>query len=89
MKLACMRAIAELAHAEQSDIVAQAYAGEDLAFGPEYLIPKPFDPRLMVMVPPAVAQGGDGQRRGAPGRSPISTPIASGCRSSSTTPASS
>ena len=56
MKLACMRAIAELAHAEQSDIVAQAYAGEDLAFGPEYLIPKPFDPRLMVIVPPAVAK---------------------------------
>jgi malate dehydrogenase (oxaloacetate-decarboxylating)(NADP+) len=56
MKLACMRAIAELAHAEQSDIVAQAYAGEDLAFGAEYLIPKPFDPRLMVIVPPAVAK---------------------------------
>ena len=56
MKLACMRAIAELAHAEQSDIVAQAYAGEELTFGPEYLIPKPFDPRLMVIVPPAVAR---------------------------------
>ena len=56
MKLACMRAIAELAHAEQSDVVAQAYAGEDLSFGPEYLIPKPFDPRLMVIVPPAVAK---------------------------------
>jgi malate dehydrogenase (oxaloacetate-decarboxylating)(NADP+) len=56
MKLACMRAIAELAHAEQSDVVAQAYADEDLAFGPEYLIPKPFDPRLMVIVPPAVAK---------------------------------
>ena len=56
MKLACMRAIAELAHAEQSDIVAQAYAGEDLSFGPEYLIPKPFDPRLMATVPPAVAK---------------------------------
>ena len=56
MKLACMRAIADLAHAEQSDIVAQAYAGEALSFGPEYLIPKPFDPRLMVTVPPAVAK---------------------------------
>jgi malate dehydrogenase (oxaloacetate-decarboxylating)(NADP+) len=56
MKLACMRAIAELAHAEQSDIVAQAYAGELLSFGPEYLIPKPFDPRLMVKVPFAVAK---------------------------------
>ncbi|MEP7180657.1 MAG: NADP-dependent malic enzyme [Betaproteobacteria bacterium] len=56
MKLACVRAIAELAHAEQSDVVAQAYSGEALSFGPEYLIPKPFDPRLMVIVPPAVAK---------------------------------
>ena len=56
MKQACMRAIAELAHAELSDVVAQAYAGETLTFGPEYLIPKPFDPRLMVTVPPAVAK---------------------------------
>ncbi len=56
MKLACVRAIAELAHAEQSDIVAQAYAGENLTFGRDYLIPKPFDPRLVVIVPPAVAK---------------------------------
>jgi malate dehydrogenase (oxaloacetate-decarboxylating)(NADP+) len=56
MKLACMRAIAELAHAELSDVVAQAYAGESLSFGPEYLIPKPFDTRLMVNVPVAVAR---------------------------------
>ncbi|HEX4944847.1 MAG TPA: NADP-dependent malic enzyme [Usitatibacteraceae bacterium] len=56
MKLACVRAIAELAHAEQSDIVAQAYAGESLNFGREYLIPKPFDPRLVVTVPMAVAR---------------------------------
>ena len=63
MKLACVRAIAELAHAEQSDIVAQAYSGENLSFGREYLIPKPFDPRLVVIVPPAVAQGRDGERR--------------------------
>ncbi|HQR12036.1 MAG TPA: phosphate acyltransferase, partial [Casimicrobiaceae bacterium] len=56
MKLACMRAIADLAHAELSDVVAQAYAGESLSFGPEYLIPKPFDPRLMFTVPPAVAR---------------------------------
>jgi len=56
MKLACMRAIAELAHAELSDIVAQAYTGESLSFGPEYLIPTPFDPRLMVTVPVAVAK---------------------------------
>ncbi|XNM88536.1 hypothetical protein ACLK1X_13815 [Escherichia coli] len=48
MKLAAVRAIAELAHAEQSEVVASAYGDEDLSFGPEYIIPKPFDPRLIV-----------------------------------------
>jgi len=56
MKLACVRAIAELAMAEQSDIVAHAYKLQDLSFGPDYLIPKPFDPRLIVMIAPAVAK---------------------------------
>ena len=56
MKLAAVRAIAELAQAEASDVVAMAYGGEALAFGPEYLIPKPFDPRLIVKIAPAVAQ---------------------------------
>jgi malate dehydrogenase (oxaloacetate-decarboxylating)(NADP+) len=56
MKVAAVRAIAELAHAEQSEVVTAAYGKEELAFGPEYLIPKPFDPRLIVMVAPAVAQ---------------------------------
>ena len=56
MKLACVRAIAELAHAEQSDVVAAAYGTEEISFGPEYLIPKPFDPRLIVKIAPAVAQ---------------------------------
>ena len=56
MKLACVKAIAELAEAEQSDVVAQAYGGADLSFGPNYLIPKPFDPRLIVKIAPAVAQ---------------------------------
>src|SRR5438105_9415714 len=56
MKLACVRAIADLAMAEQSDIVASAYGVEDLSFGPEYLIPKPFDPRLIVQIAPAVAR---------------------------------
>jgi len=56
MKIAAVRAIAELAHAEQSEVVTAAYGKEELAFGPEYLIPKPFDPRLIVMVAPAVAQ---------------------------------
>jgi malate dehydrogenase (oxaloacetate-decarboxylating)(NADP+) len=55
MKLAAVRAIAELAQAEQSDIVAVAYGEQDLSFGPEYLIPKPFDPRLIVKIAPAVA----------------------------------
>ncbi len=56
MKLACVKAIAELAEAESSDVVAQAYVGADLNFGPNYLIPKPFDPRLIVKIAPAVAQ---------------------------------
>ena len=56
MEMAAVHAIAELAQAEQSEVVAAAYVGEPLAFGPEYLIPKPFDPRLMMKVAPAVAQ---------------------------------
>jgi len=56
MEIAAVHAIAELAQAEQSEVVAAAYAGEQLAFGPEYLIPKPFDPRLMIKIAPAVAQ---------------------------------
>ena len=56
MKLACVHAIADLAMAEQNDVVAGAYDGADLSFGPEYLIPKPFDPRLIAVVAPAVAQ---------------------------------
>ena len=57
MKLAAVRAIADLAMAEQSDIVAHAYNVENLRFGPEYLIPKPFDPRLIVMIAPAGMPG--------------------------------
>ncbi|WP_343590093.1 NADP-dependent malic enzyme [Paracidovorax wautersii] len=56
MEIAAVHAIAELAQAEQSEVVAAAYVGEPLAFGPEYLIPKPFDPRLMIKIAPAVAQ---------------------------------
>ena len=56
MKLAAVHAIAELAHAEQSEVVASAYGDQDLSFGPEYLIPKPFDPRLIVKIAPAVAK---------------------------------
>jgi malate dehydrogenase (oxaloacetate-decarboxylating)(NADP+) len=56
MKLACVYAIAELAHAEPSELVARAYGSAELAFGPEYIIPKPFDPRLILKVAPAVAR---------------------------------
>ena len=56
MEIAAVHAIAELAQAEQSEVVAAAYAGEQLVFGAEYLIPKPFDPRLMMKIAPAVAQ---------------------------------
>jgi malate dehydrogenase (oxaloacetate-decarboxylating)(NADP+) len=56
MEIAAVHAIAQLAQAEQSEVVAAAYAGQKLAFGPEYLIPKPFDPRLMMKIAPAVAQ---------------------------------
>ena len=56
MKLATVRAIADLAMAEQSDVVASAYGDQELSFGPEYVIPKPFDPRLIVKIAPAVAK---------------------------------
>jgi malate dehydrogenase (oxaloacetate-decarboxylating)(NADP+) len=56
MEIAAVHAIAELAQAEQSEVVAAAYAGATLSFGPEYLIPKPFDPRLMIKIAPAVAK---------------------------------
>ncbi|MEH3085319.1 MAG: NADP-dependent malic enzyme [Xylophilus ampelinus] len=56
MEIAAVHAIAELAQAEQNEVVAAAYVGEKLSFGPEYLIPKPFDPRLMIKIAPAVAQ---------------------------------
>jgi len=56
MEIAAVHAIAELAQVEQSDVVARAYAGEKMRFGAQYLIPKPFDPRLIVKIAPAVAQ---------------------------------
>ncbi|WP_343292743.1 NADP-dependent malic enzyme [Vandammella animalimorsus] len=56
MEVAAVHAIAELAQAEQSEEVARAYVGEKLMFGPEYVIPKPFDPRLMIKIAPAVAR---------------------------------
>ncbi|MFK3557471.1 NADP-dependent malic enzyme [Pasteurella multocida] len=56
MKLAAVHAIADLALAEQSEVVTSAYGETELSFGPEYLIPKPFDPRLIVKIAPAVAK---------------------------------
>ena len=56
MKLAAVHALADLAMAEQSDIVATAYGADDVRFGADYLIPKPFDPRLIVKIAPAVAR---------------------------------
>ncbi len=56
MKLAAVRAIAELAREEQSDVVATAYENLEMRFGPTYFIPKPFDPRLIVRIAPAVAE---------------------------------
>ncbi|MEC4747705.1 NADP-dependent malic enzyme [Methylomicrobium sp. Wu6] len=56
MEIAAVRAIAELAEAEQSEIVASIYGIDELTFGPDYLIPKPFDPRLMTTLAPAIAK---------------------------------
>jgi malate dehydrogenase (oxaloacetate-decarboxylating)(NADP+) len=56
MKLACVREIAHLAKADISEEVARAYAGQELSFGPDYLIPTPFDSRLILRIAPAVAQ---------------------------------
>ncbi len=56
MKLACVTEIAALAKAEISDEVAAAYAGQELVFGPDYIIPKPFDSRLILRIAPAVAE---------------------------------
>ena len=56
MKVAAVDAIAELARAESSEVVANAYGSEDLTFGPDYIIPKPFDPRLIELIAPAVAK---------------------------------
>jgi malate dehydrogenase (oxaloacetate-decarboxylating)(NADP+) len=56
MEIACLRAIANLAMAESTDIVADAYGDQSQSFGAEYLIPKPFDPRLIIEIAPAVAK---------------------------------
>jgi malate dehydrogenase (oxaloacetate-decarboxylating)(NADP+) len=59
MEIATVRAIAELAQAEPSDIVATTYGVTNLSFGPDYIIPRPFDPRLMMKIAPAVAKAAE------------------------------
>lgn len=56
MQLACVQALADLAMAEPSELVLKAYGDEAMRFGPDYLIPKPFDPRLILQIAPAVAR---------------------------------
>ena len=56
MKMSCVHALSELAEAETDEIVVQAYGLQQLKFGPDYLIPKPFDPRLLIKIAPAVAK---------------------------------
>jgi malate dehydrogenase (oxaloacetate-decarboxylating)(NADP+) len=86
MEIATVHAIAELAQAEQSDIVASTYGIANLSFGPEYLIPKPFDPRLMIKIAPAVARLPKAPAW-PPVRSRTWTPTSRSCNSSSTTAA--
>ena len=59
MKAACAEAIAAMVHSPPSDEVLSTYQGEQLTFGPEYLIPKPFDPRLIMEIPPGVAKAAE------------------------------
>ena len=59
MKMACVREIADMAKTEISDEVAAAYAGQELNFGPDYIIPKPFDSRLILKIAPAVARAAE------------------------------
>ena len=77
MKLAATHALAALAQEDVPDSVRRAYGVETMEFGPEYIIPKPFDPRVLIWEAPAVAQGRHGDRRRA------------ACRSTSTSTASS
>ena len=82
MKIAAARALAELAHEPVPDSVAEAYGGERFRFGPDYLIPKPFDPRVLWWCAPAVAEAAMKSGVGAAARS-TSTSTASGCSAAS------
>ena len=88
MKVAAVEAIAALARAEASEVVAAAYGGVAAGFGPDYIIPKPFDPRLILSHRAGRGARRDGIAAWRAGRSPISTPMRASWRSSSTAPAS-
>ena len=80
MELACVEAIAELARIEPDEVVARAYGGAQLLFGPEHIIPKPFDPRLALLIAPAVARAAMATGRRAPPDRSISPPTSSACQ---------
>ena len=88
MQLAAVEAIASLARVEASEVVATAYGGQAPIFGPDYIIPKPFDPRLILEVAPAVARAAMDSRRGAPADRRFCRPIAASSSASSSAPAS-
>ncbi len=89
MKIAAVEAIAELARVEASEVVAAAYGGAAPVFGPDYIIPKPFDPRLILEIAPAVARAAMDNRRGAPADRAISRPTSATWSVSCSAPASS
>ncbi len=88
MKVAAVEAIAELARAEASEVVASAYGGVAPMFGASYIIPKPFDPRLILQDRPGRGRARPWTAASPPARSPTSTPIAPSWSGSSTARAS-
>ncbi len=89
MKAAAVKAIAALARETPSDVVARAYGGEARPFGPDSLIPSPFDPRLILRIAPGGRQGRHGQRRGGPAACRTSRPTPNRSIASCSAPASS
>jgi malate dehydrogenase (oxaloacetate-decarboxylating)(NADP+) len=87
MKLAAVRAIAELARAEQSEVAVKAYGEKVANFGPEYLIPNPFDPRLIGKIAPAVAEAAMASGVATRPIRDLEVPIRTALTSSSITPA--
>ena len=87
MKVAAAEALAKLAREDVPDEVDRAYSGRRLRYGPEYVMPVPFDPRLISAVSVGGRPGGDGFRRGAPQRSPTWRSTAARCRAASIRPA--